>query len=650
METRGLFKRIAAITMAALTIVTSSGVDVNLLTANANELTKQATENAVDENTNKALQKKDAKVGAQAKLSFSTNEALKRAVDDAGFNIDVKTNKVTSAAIKYNQSLLRLGEDFTATAKRTDCKQNSSKYNYVYTVTVTGKGDYTGSTTRTGVTQVSDIKPATAKKSAATNKKTSTKKNSPKKATPQSDGTYDAGDVNESGTVSEGDGSGWNISFGKNHLVKEQGSNNSRLTYIYSGKEIKPSISVTYNQESKEYGTDYDIDYENNGQKNTVLGTNTGRVRVYAINTFKDDLTTKGAKTEITCCFDIVSSVTILDKGTICLLDETATNTEANRSKHKVEFRDGVGYADGTFEFTGSVIKPQVAVNVGTNKATGKDTYQIIQTNNATGQKVEYEDDGNATSKVGTFTSVLNLTLGSTYANEKVRIKYTVVARSIKSNSIKVGDINDVTYNGKAQTPEIKVTDTESNKKLVESPDNGKTGDYTVSYSNNTNVGTASVTIQGCNNYTGTITKNFNIKPKNVDDTSKVKINVSPATYDGTKKEPEVTITDTEINTGEKDENQNDIPKTLTRSTDYTLNYYNNDKLGDEEKTLTAEEAAKYEKPYIKVVYQGNYTGTVYKAFKIRQRFWNIHADVDYQVAVAASVTLYGRESLAAQT
>ena len=50
METRGLLKRIAAITMAALTIVTSSGVDVNLLTANANELTKQTTENTVDEN------------------------------------------------------------------------------------------------------------------------------------------------------------------------------------------------------------------------------------------------------------------------------------------------------------------------------------------------------------------------------------------------------------------------------------------------------------------------------------------------------------------------------------------------------------------------------------------------------------------------
>ena len=57
METRGLLKRIAAVTMAALTVVTSSGVGVNLLTANANELTKQATVNVVGGNTNKALQK-----------------------------------------------------------------------------------------------------------------------------------------------------------------------------------------------------------------------------------------------------------------------------------------------------------------------------------------------------------------------------------------------------------------------------------------------------------------------------------------------------------------------------------------------------------------------------------------------------------------
>ncbi|MDD5955591.1 MAG: hypothetical protein PUC40_01225, partial [Lachnospiraceae bacterium] len=242
METRGLLKRIAAITMAALTIVTSSGVDVNLLTANANELTKQATENVVDENTNKALRKKDAKVGAQAKLSFSTNEALKRAVDDAGFNIDVKTNKVTSAAIKYNQSLLTLGKDFTATAKRTSYTKNGSKYNYVFTVTVTGKGDYTGSTTRTGVTQVSDIKPATAKKKA---KKASAKKSTAKKTPKKTDSDTDSNILNieaqtknASDNIVDKDGTGkdmhgWQITFNDDyHSLVKTDSDLYRVTYF----------------------------------------------------------------------------------------------------------------------------------------------------------------------------------------------------------------------------------------------------------------------------------------------------------------------------------------------------------------------------------------------------------------------------------
>ena len=38
--------------------------------------------------------------------------------------------------------------------------------------------------------------------------------------------------------------------------------------------------------------------------------------------------------------------------------------------------------------------------------------------------------------------------------------------------------------------------------------------DYTVSYKNNKNVGTATVTIQGCGGYRGTITKTFMINPK----------------------------------------------------------------------------------------------------------------------------------------
>ena len=52
-----------------------------------------------------------------------------------------------------------------------------------------------------------------------------------------------------------------------------------------------------------------------------------------------------------------------------------------------------------------------------------------------------------------------------------------------------------------------------------------KDKDYTVSYSNNTNPGTATITIKGQGNYTGTYTGSFTIVKKN--DPTPEKINLS---------------------------------------------------------------------------------------------------------------------------
>lgn len=61
-------------------------------------------------------------------------------------------------------------------------------------------------------------------------------------------------------------------------------------------------------------------------------------------------------------------------------------------------------------------------------------------------------------------------------------------------------------YNGKAKTPAVKITyDGKTLKKNT---------DYKVSYKNNKNIGKATVTITGLENYTGTVTKYFNIKVK----------------------------------------------------------------------------------------------------------------------------------------
>ena len=132
-------------------------------------------------------------------------------------------------------------------------------------------------------------------------------------------------------------------------------------------------------------------------------------------------------------------------------------------------------------------------------------------------------------------------------------------------------------YDGKAKKPGVTV-------KL-----NGKTlkngTDYTVSYSNNTKVGTAKVTITGKGNYTGSVSKTYSIKN-----------NFKKATISGIS---------TKAFTG-KNITQNITVKyngkTLKNGTDYTVSYSNNKKIG----TAT-----------VKITGKGSYTGTIAKTFKI---------------------------------
>ena len=132
-------------------------------------------------------------------------------------------------------------------------------------------------------------------------------------------------------------------------------------------------------------------------------------------------------------------------------------------------------------------------------------------------------------------------------------------------------------YDGKAKKPGVTV-------KL-----NGKTlksgTDYTVSYSNNTKVGTAKVTITGKGNYTGSVSKTYSIKN-----------NFKKATVSGIS---------TKAFTGKNITQSITVKyngKTLKNGTNYTVSYSNNKKIG----TAT-----------VKIAGKGSYTGTVTKIFKI---------------------------------
>ena len=132
-------------------------------------------------------------------------------------------------------------------------------------------------------------------------------------------------------------------------------------------------------------------------------------------------------------------------------------------------------------------------------------------------------------------------------------------------------------YDGKAKKPGVTV-------KL-----NGKTlkngTDYTVSYSNNTKVGTAKVTITGKGNYTGSVSKTYSIKN-----------NFKKATVSGIS---------TKAFTGKNITQSITVKyngKTLKNGTDYTVSYSNNKKVG---------------KATVKITGKGKYCGVITKTFKI---------------------------------
>ena len=100
--------------------------------------------------------------------------------------------------------------------------------------------------------------------------------------------------------------------------------------------------------------------------------------------------------------------------------------------------------------------------------------------------------------------SVGTTTFTATVADEyTATLKVTIEAVSIAGFTATLSQ-DSYEYDGTAKTPSVTVTDTSGNV-LTENTD------YTVSYSDNTEVGTATVTITGIGDYTGTLTKTFTI-------------------------------------------------------------------------------------------------------------------------------------------
>lgn len=176
-------------------------------------------------------------------------------------------------------------------------------------------------------------------------------------------------------------------------------------------------------------------------------------------------------------------------------------------------------------------------------------------------------------------------------SKEGVLLKVRVLPRKIVSGDVTLAN-ETMVYDGKEKEPEVTVI---CNKVTLEK---GTGKDYTVSYSDNIEIGTAKVTVTGVNNYEGTVTKTFKIISDPYDiKSAEIGLNPNPADYTGKQIKPEVTV---EL-----------ADKTLTSPAEYTVTYGENVEPGFGTVTVTGE---------------GEYHGSQTVRFRILPTNYNLEA------------------------
>ena len=385
--------------------------------------------------------------------------------------------------------------------------------------------------------------------------------------------------------------------------VKELNSDNINLEYSttsYDGTTKEPKVIITDGERVLVQGVDYEVLY----MENRNVGTATVTV------TYKGNYTGVGTKT-----FEITAKKLNSDNVN---LEYTTIEYDGMTKEPKVIVKDGektlaqgvdyeVGYTGNTKAGTATVTITYKGNYTGVGTKTFEITAKELNSNNVNleyttieyngtakepkvtvkdGEKalvfgVDYEVGYTGNTKAGTAT--VTVTYKGNYTGVGTKT-FEITAKELNSNNVNL-EYTTIEYDGTAKEPKVTVKDGE--KVLVLGVD------YEIEYSNNINLGTATVIVNCKGNYTGTVTNTFEIVRKELN-SDNVNLEYTTIEYDGTAKEPKVTVTDGE--------------KVLVLGVDYEIEYSNNINLG----TAT-----------VIVNCKGNYTGTVTNTFEIVRKELN---------------------------
>lgn len=314
-------------------------------------------------------------------------------------------------------------------------------------------------------------------------------------------------------------------------------------TVIYDGHPAEPNIIVKFGERTLKLNQDYTVSYVGNDSPGTAIayiyGKGTYNGRIILNFTIKK----AGAKTKDLSKAEVTISGNVIDYGKRMDMPQVTVNLDGKVLTKSVDF---------IVTFRGSV-----GAKTGTLVITGKGDY------------------------TGVIEKPVNVVYKDTTNTEQ--------PKDISGYTVGIGG-DTFTYTGSEIKPKVQVSsETETLK---------EGSDYTVSYKNNIEVGTATAVVKGKGNYTGTLTITFKIVKKSQDDGNKDKISVGKCdfivmddeeTYNGTAHKPDVIVAWLE--------------NKLTEGTDYTLSYSNNVNAGTAKVTITG---------------IGKYTGSVTTSFEIK--------------------------------
>ena len=243
--------------------------------------------------------------------------------------------------------------------------------------------------------------------------------------------------------------------------ISEADATLSTSIYEYDGGYMKPGVVVKLNDTLLVAGKDYTVSYINNKKVGTATVIVNGIVQY---------------------------------TGSI---SKTFTINPAKQNIQKLETRYGGFFVDWAQKGSATGYEIQYATNYGFTNA---------ETKKLTANRPDTATIGGLYRGHNYFVRVRSYTIvkGSTYYGEWSPIK-NVVTASKNMSSVSISNISTKSFTGKAITQSAKLKYNGSTLK------NGR--DYTVSYSSNKKVGTATIKFTGKGSYGGVVTKTFKINP-----------------------------------------------------------------------------------------------------------------------------------------